>query len=89
MIKTINKLCIFGGIQHIPHLCFSPLSFVFGRILIIWMDLDRQAFPRVDVFDQKRKMSERCTVTSKHTVSFCSNIICHRFSRIHSICNNR
>ena len=69
------------GFHHIPHLGLPVLAFIFQRIPVVRVDLDRQVLLRVDELDEHREIPESPAVFPEDPFPFCPDIFFQRLSR--------
>ena len=65
MVKAVVQVCPRHAVQHIPHLGFAVLMFLFERVLVGRMYLNGQVLLGINKFCQNRKLLESVTVGAK------------------------
>ena len=73
VLQTGTQLTIGFGMQNNPCFCFASfVRIVFDRLLVVWVDLQRQPIISIQKLNQQRKLSQM-PVPSQQVGSMISN----------------
>ena len=56
-LKSTIDSCTFIGGNNVPHLGFAVVVFVFLRVFVVRVNLNRKIFCRIDIFNQHGKFA--------------------------------